>query len=471
MSFDRNRLRLKRLGHGFGRSDFLTTILIDTRIMNAVPDTPTCEIVTIGSELLLGQIMDTNTAYLARELGRIGVATRFRTTVGDRLEEIDNVIRAAVERCDMVITTGGLGPTLDDLTREAVARAAGVELELKPELMAQIEAYFARIGYRMPENNRRQAYVPAGSEVIPNPVGTAPCFVAEANAKPIICLPGVPRELSYLWDREIAPWIRERFGLSDQQVTYRVLKVVGLSESRVDGLISDLMGEDKNPELGLLASSGEIKIRITATARGDTQAEGLIRPLEDEIRSRMGNKIFGVDDETLEGGIDSLLLRKGMTLSIVETFTAGLAAQRLYQIPSSQLLDSRVIPDQRRLLRLLGDRGGSVNIQTAMTLAHKVREMAQVDVALSILGFPENNEPSTGMHAVATAIGDGVAKEFSWQMGGDFRAFQERGAVIGLNTASEPSRMNEQAKETGGYLAARSTYCTARGVRSSRATG
>jgi len=402
--------------------------------VNATPITPTCEILTIGSELLLGQIMDTNTAYLARELARIGVATRFRTSVGDHLDEIAEVIRGAVERCDLVITTGGLGPTLDDLTREAVARAAGVKLELKPELVEQIEAYFARIGYRMPENNRRQAYVPAGSEVIPNPVGTAPCFVAEANAKPIICLPGVPRELSYLWDREIAPWIRERFGLSDQQVTYRVLKAVGLSESRVDGLISDLMGAGKNPELGLLASSGEIKIRITASARGDTDAEGLIRPVEEEIRSRLGNKIFAIDNETLEGVIDRLLLEKRLTLSILETFTAGLAAQRLYRVPSSQLRESRVIPDRERLLWLLGEPGGSVNTQTATTLAHKGREMAQVDVALSILGFPENNESTTGMQAVAAAVGDGFAKEFSWQMGGDFGASQERGAVIGLNT-------------------------------------
>jgi nicotinamide-nucleotide amidase len=303
--------------------------------------------------------MDTNTAYLAGELGRIGVATRFRTSVGDRLEEIVEVIRGAVERCDLVITTGGLGPTLDDLTREAVAGAAGVELELRPELMDQIEAYFARIGYRMPENNRRQAYVPAGSEVIPNPVGTAPCFVAEAGAKPIICLPGVPRELEYLWGRQVAPWIRERFGLSDQQVVYRVLKVAGLSESRVDSLIGDLMGVGNNPELGLLASPGEIKIRITATARGDADAEGLIRPLEEEIRSRLGNKVFGIDDETLEAVIDRLLCEKGMTLSILETFTAGLAAQRLYRIPSSRLLDSRVVPGRERLLRLLGEPAGS----------------------------------------------------------------------------------------------------------------
>ncbi len=402
--------------------------------MNATPDIPNCEIVTIGSELLLGQITDTNTVYLAQELARIGVTTRFRTSVGDRLEEINQVIRNGVERCEMVITTGGLGPTLDDLTREAIAQVAGVKLEFKQDLMDLIEEYFERAGYKMPGNNRKQAYVPAGSEVILNPVGTAPCFITEANGKPIICLPGVPRELGYLWDREVSPWIRKRFRLSDHKVTYRVLKVAGLSESKVDGLIVDLMGVGKNPEVGLLASPGEIKIRVTATAGGDTQADQLIRPVEEEIRSRLGNKIFGIDDETLEGVIENMLLRKGLTLAILETFTAGLAAQRLYRIPSSQLLDSRVIPEQERLKTLSGDSSRPVDSRTATTLAHKVREIAQVDVALSIAGFSERVEPNTVLHACSAAIGDGFEKHFAWQMGGDFRALQQRGAVIGLNT-------------------------------------
>jgi nicotinamide-nucleotide amidase len=402
--------------------------------MTPTPHTPTCEIVTIGSELLLGQILDTNTSYLAQELGRIGVTTRFRTSVGDRLEEISQVILSAVGRCDMVMTTGGLGPTLDDLTREAVARVAGVNLEFKQDLMDLIEAYFQRAGYKMPENNRKQAYVPEGSHVVLNPVGTAPCFIAEAGGKPIICLPGVPRELKYLWDREISAWIRKRFGLVDQKVTYRVLKVVGLGESAVDRLIGDLMGVGKNPEVGLLASAGEIKVRITATARDNTEAEGLIRPVEEDIRFRLGKKIFGIDDETLEGVIDSMLLQKGLTLAIVETFTAGLAAQRLYRIPSSRLVDSRVIPDQERLLLLLGKRSGSLDIETASTLAQNVREMTQADVGLSIVGRLEKNEGSSAMNGFAAAIGDGFEKDFSWQMGGHFRTLQERGAVIGLNT-------------------------------------
>ena len=402
--------------------------------MSPSSNTPTCEIVTIGSELLLGQIMDTNTSYLAQELGRIGVTTRFRTSVGDRLEEICQVILGGVGRCDMVMTTGGLGPTLDDLTREAVAKVAGVNLEFKQDLLDLIEEFFQRAGYKMPENNRKQAYVPEGSQVVLNPVGTAPCFIAEALGKPIICLPGVPRELKYLWDREISAWIRKRFGLADQKLTYRVLKSVGLGESAVDRLIGDLMGVGKNPEVGLLASSGEIKIRITATARDDVEAEGLIQPVEEEIRSRMGKKIFGTDDETLEGVVERMLRQKGLTLAILETFTAGLTAQRLYRIPSSQLLDSRVIPDQERLLRLLGKSSGSLDVEATSTLAQKVREMTQADVGLSIVGHLEKNEESSAMNGFAAAIGDGFVKDFSWQMGGHFRTLQERGAVIGLNT-------------------------------------
>jgi nicotinamide-nucleotide amidase len=402
--------------------------------MTTTSDSPTCEIITIGTELLLGQIMDTNTSYLAQELGRIGVTIRFRTAVGDRLEEIIRVVQNAVERCDMVMATGGLGPTLDDLTREAVARVAGVDLEFKQDLMDQIEEYFRRAGYQMPENNRRQAYVPAASQVILNPVGTAPGFIIEVDGKPIICLPGVPTELKYLWGREVSPWLQKRFSLVDQRVTYRVLKVVGIGESGVDRLIGDLMGVGKNPEVGLLASPGEIKIRITATSRGDREAQDLIRPVEEEIGSRLGKKIFGSDEDTLEGVIDALLIQKGLTLAILETCSAGLAAQRLYQIPSSRLLDSRVIPDRKRLFQLLGKGNGLLDIQAASTLAQRVREMGKADVGLSIVGFPEKKEESYTMNGFAAATGNEIEKHFSWQMGGHLRILQERGAVIGLNT-------------------------------------
>lgn len=394
---------------------------------------PTCEIITIGSELLLGQILDTNTTYLAQELGRIGITIRFRTAVGDELDEIVEVLKCAVERCDMVIATGGLGPTLDDLTREAVARMAGVELEFRQDLMNQIEEIFRRAGYQMPDNNRRQAFVPAGSQAISNPVGTAPSFILEVNERPIICLPGVPRELKYLMSREILPWLHKKFHLGDHRVTYKVLKSVGMGESSVDRMIGDLMGPEKNPEVGLLASLGEIKIRITATARDGMEAQDLIGPVEDEIRSRLGEKIYGEDDDTLEGVVETLLSKAGLTLAILETFSGGLVAQRLNQLPSNQLIESHIIPHKERVTQWLGRNYLELEDDASPNLAWTVKEMGKAGIGLAILGFPERTEKGYALNGYIAVAGEGIEKSFSWQMGGDHYNLQQRGAVIGLN--------------------------------------
>ncbi|MFH1480824.1 MAG: CinA family nicotinamide mononucleotide deamidase-related protein, partial [Pseudomonadota bacterium] len=361
--------------------------------MNGFSGTPACEIITIGSEILLGQIIDTNTSYIAQELNRIGIMIRFQTAVGDCLEEIIGVIEKAVDRCDMVLTTGGLGPTMDDLTREAVAQMAGVDLDFRQELMEQIEELFHRAGYQMPENNQRQAYVPKGSHAISNPVGSAPGFILESKGKPIICLPGVPRELEFLLGQEIIPWLRKRFHLAAHTLTYRVLKTAGIGESKVDSLIGDLMGSDKNPEVGLLASAGEIKIRIAAKAEDPSGAEALIRAVEEEILSRLGDKVYGVDDATLEGVVNSILLKRGLTLAVFETFTGGLVAHRLHGLPSPQLLECLVIPGKEHLNKWLGARNDPVEAETSATMAaEKIRESSDSDTGLAILGFIEKQE-------------------------------------------------------------------------------
>jgi len=402
--------------------------------MGAGSDFPKCEIVTIGSELLLGQIMDTNTTYLAKELGRVGISICFRTAVGDQLEQIENVIRRAAERCDIVISTGGLGPTLDDLTRDAVSMAVGVDLEFRQELMDQVERFFRLSNYLMPENNRRQAFVPAGSKIIPNPVGTAPGFIAELEGSPIICLPGVPRELKYLLSREVLPWLRNRFRLSGHKITYKVLKVVGVGESEVDRLIGDLMGAGKNPEVGLLASTGEIKIRITANARDEFEAQDLIRPIEEEIRLRLGKKIFGEDEDTLEGITDTLLIQRNLTLAVFETFSGGLLAHRLHRLPSYRLIESRVIPDKSHVIQYLAPGGIELERGTAFILAKKVRDLVDADVGLAVLGFPEKKEDRYILKGYAGVTGDGMNKSYSWRMRGELTTLQQRGAVIGLNT-------------------------------------
>ncbi len=402
---------------------------------NQTLEFPTCEIITIGSELLLGQIEDTNTVYLAHEMAGLGISVRFRTSVGDRLDEMQQAIRSAVERCDLVIMTGGLGPTLDDLTREAISAVAGVDLEYRQDLMEEIAAMFRLYGYDMPENNRRQAYVPTGSYAISNPVGTAPAFIKEIAGKPVICLPGVPRELRHLMTHEVIAWLRKRFDLRDHLVSYHVLKVAGLGESGVDSLIHDLIKPGQNPEVGLLASQGEIKIRIAAVAQGEKGAAALIDPVAAEIRSRLGSKIFGQGDETLEGVIHSLLQQRGLTLAVLETFTGGLAAKRLFNVPTSRLLQSCVIPDRRRVAEYLCQEEIIPEPEPALASAIRVKEKGRADVGLALLGFiAEGMGKGLVLKGCTAAAGEGIRKAFSWEMGGDLVTLRARGAVIGLNT-------------------------------------
>ncbi|MEE4351843.1 MAG: CinA family nicotinamide mononucleotide deamidase-related protein [Desulfatiglans sp.] len=395
---------------------------------------PKCEIITIGTELLLGQIIDTNSTFLAEALGRTGVMIHFRTSVGDRLEEMDQVIRNAVERCDMVIITGGLGPTLDDLTRESVARTAGVELEFRQDLMDRIEEMFTRAGYQMPENNRRQAFIPAGAEAIPNPMGTAPGFMKEIDDTPVICLPGVPRELRYLLDHEVLPWVKKRFDLDDHLVTYRVLKTAGISESKVDRVIADLMEPGRNPEVGLLASQGEIKIRIAARAVNEEDAWALIQGVEEEICARLGEKVFGRDTDSLEGVVDSLLAERGWTLGILETFTGGLITQKLHRLPSRQLVEGYVINRRNRLSRYLDDGDFSPEEESALSVSRGFKNKGLFDVCLVVIGFPIKKEKDYALRGTVAVIGEGMEETFDWDMGGALPTLQERGSVIGLNT-------------------------------------
>ena len=397
---------------------------------------PTCEIITIGSELLLGQILDTNSAYLASELAKIGVDVRFRTSVGDNAAEMDSVIRNAISRCDIVITTGGLGPTEDDLTREVIAHVAGCALEFRGELMEQIEAVFRRYGYRMPETNRKQAYVPEGATIIENPVGTAPAFIKEIQGVPVICLPGVPKELRYLWEKSVAPWITKEFGLGESRVTYRVLKAAGIGESKVDMLIGDLIRNSGNPTIGLLASPGEIRIRITAEADSEKEARAIIGPVEKEIRARLGNKIFGADDDTLEGCINKLLLARGLGVAVLETFTGGKITERLLASRNTALRESVVIPRASDLSKRFG-----IQISIHRPEPEQVKALARTVasrhgnvVGLAVVGFTVDREGGCFVQGCAAAEGDEVEKIYSWEMGGDISTLRQRGTVIGLNT-------------------------------------
>jgi nicotinamide-nucleotide amidase len=289
------------------------------------------EIVTTGTELLLGQIDDTNATFLARQLRALGIDLFFRTTVGDNEQRIAQALELALARADLVITTGGLGPTVDDVTREAVARATGRPLVLFPDLLAQIETFFHGIGATMSENNRRQAHLPEGCIPIENPVGTAPGFIVEEEQGTIITLPGVPRELYHLMEHTVAPYLQQRLGRRDVLVT-RILRTVAVGESRVDQAIADLE-TSANPTVGLSAHPGQTDVRIVAKASTEAEAEALVADFEARIRQRLGAAIYATGDATLEAVIADVLRQKQATIAIAETVTQGDLSRRLASQP------------------------------------------------------------------------------------------------------------------------------------------
>ena len=230
------------------------------------------EIVAIGSELLLGQIVDTNSAWMAQRLADLGVNLFYKTVVGDNPDRMLEITNRAMERSDLVITSGGLGPTQDDLTREIVARAANRDLVMDPELLAQIEARFRSRGMIMTENNNRQAMIPEGAIPVTNPNGTAPSFIVEDPRAVVYCLPGVPFEMKWLFDNELVPYLRGKFGLSDS-IYSRVLKISDLGESGVDDLVGHLIANSVNPTVGVLAHPGQVEVGITAKSASREEAD------------------------------------------------------------------------------------------------------------------------------------------------------------------------------------------------------
>ena len=311
------------------------------------------EIISIGTELLLGEIVDTNSAHIARNLRDIGLNLYFTTTVGDNETRITEAINLALDRADIVITTGGLGPTVDDVTRQAVAAATGRALEFRQDLYDQIADRFTRFASEMPENNRQQAFIPAGAVPIENPVGTAPCFAVESERGVVISLPGVPREMTYLLDAAVLPYLRQKFNLTSV-IKARVLRTAGIGESTIDDVIVDLM-KLANPTVGLAAHTGQTDVRITAKADDLETAEILIAEVEAEVRRRLGDYIYGVDKDRLEAVLVQELQRSGMQIALIEAGLGNKLHERLLQQEGSAavLAHAQQYPDADSLCAAL----------------------------------------------------------------------------------------------------------------------
>lgn len=315
---------------------------------------PTAELLSIGTELLLGHIVDTNAAYLARELAAIGFNLCQITTVGDNEAGAAEAIAQALARAKVVILTGGLGPTGDDVTREAVARAAGLRLVRRPELVAEIEAMFARRGLTMPDNNRRQAELPEGAMAIENPAGTAPGFIVERNGRYLIALPGVPSEMRLLTETRVLPFLRAAFGPTGV-IQSRILRTFGRTESSVDEALGEWM-RASNPTVGLVANLGQIDVRLTARAGSPETAAALIAPAEADIRVRLGDVVYGTETDDLAAIMVRLLRERGLTLASAEVETGGGLLRRLQQVPDGRAVLKETIASRRDglLTRLFG---------------------------------------------------------------------------------------------------------------------
>lgn len=402
------------------------------------------EILAIGTELLLGQLVDTNTPHIASTLAATGVDVYGAHAVGDNRGRIAAAIHGALERADGVVTSGGLGPTVDDLTKEAVCDALGLEAELHEPSLIAMQERFARLGFEMRENNRKQAVMPKGAVVLPNPNGSAPGFIAmRADGKFVASMPGVPREMKAMLADSLVPWLRGRFALSGGIHT-RILHTIGIAESEIDHRIDDLFRTLENPKIGVLAHDFRCDVKIMAKAASAQEAQRLIAPVEHDIVKRLGGHIYGVDDQTLAGAVHVLLQQTRRTVAVAESCTGGSICAALTAVPGSSksFLGGVVAYDNAVKTGVLGvqaqtlERTGAVSEETALEMAQAVRAACGTDFGVSTTGVagPSGGTPEKPVGLVWIALaGPGVAKAVRHQMpAGDRASIQGRATTAAL---------------------------------------
>lgn len=353
------------------------------------------EIITIGTEILLGEIVDTNTRHIARTLRNMGVDLYRTITIGDNVDRIASAIRSSMESANIVITTGGMGPTIDDPTREAVARALRVETEFREDLWQQVVETIARYGRKPSENQKRQAYVPKGALGLKNPVGTAPCFIVETplrlppsrlsgmggekegggeGTRVVISLPGVPQEMEQILHESVIPYLQKRFNLNEI-IKIRILHCAGLGEGMIDEKIADLEMLN-NPTVGLAAHTGVVDVRIAAKAKNEVEANTMIAEVEAQIRERLGRVVFGVDEDRLEEVLLDMIAKRGMTLTAIESGLDGLLARKIPHTASLPDLTPAALMDALRAARANSE--ADLALGVSVYIDERAAEMAMI---------------------------------------------------------------------------------------------
>lgn len=354
------------------------------------------EILCVGTEILLGDIVNTNAAYISKRLAALGIGVYHHTVVGDNPQRLTRALKDAFERADMVIMTGGLGPTYDDLTKETVAEYFGLPMQEDEKSLNEIASYFKRTGRQMTENNRKQALFPVGAVIFPNLCGTAPGFAVEKDSKTAILLPGPPSEMTSMFKNSVEPYLLRN---SNETLVSQNIHIFGMGESQVEDILRPLMVEYTNPTIAPYAKRGEVRLRVTAKAHDEKAAQSLCQPVVKKICGMLSDVVYGVDVENLQNAVVSSLRAKGLKLASAESCTGGMISSRITEISgASNVFSCGVCAYSNDIKeKVLGvsnitiENFGAVSKQTALEMAQGVRKLSGADIGISTTGIAGPN--------------------------------------------------------------------------------
>ncbi len=378
----------------------------------------TAEILCVGTELLLGNIVNTNATFLAKELSNLGIFTYYHTVVGDNPQRLMEVLKTALSRSDIVVMTGGLGPTYDDLTKETVAKYFELCLKLCEPALKRMECLFKSMHRQMSENNKKQAMMPEGATVLENENGTAPGLIIEKDSKTVIMMPGPPREMKPMFINKALPYLSKK---SDIILVSKNINFFGIGESALAELLNDIMVNAKNPTVAPYAKDGEVEIRVTASAKDKDSALKMIAPVIDEIKKRAGRYIYGIDVFTLQNALVAVLKEKRLKIAVAESCTGGLLSKRITEIPgSSKVFDfSACTYSNEMKIKILGvkketiEKYGAVSDKTVTEMSKGIRKISGADIGLSVTGIagPSGGTGKRPVGLVYIAVESDVSSE------------------------------------------------------------
>jgi len=400
------------------------------------------EIISVGTELLLGQIVNTNAREISTMLSELGMNVYYTTVVGDNPERLKQALAIAADRADGIITTGGLGPTKDDLTKETIAEYCGLSCVMHEESKKRLEAYFKDRGRYMPENNLKQAEMPEGCIVLTNDNGTAPGGIVETEKNVFIMLPGPPREMRAMLKDKVRPYLESK---TDRVIHSKSLRIFGLGESAVDERLASMMENLTNPTLAPYAKTGEMELRITASASDIRQAEQMIAPVEEEIRKELGDFIYAEgEDANLQKTVVQLLCEKGLTVTTAESCTGGLVAKKLTEVPgASECFHCGFVTYSNEKKEQLLDvpheilaKHGAVSEETALCMSKGARAAAGADIGIGITGIAGpgggSKEKPVGL-VYLSLCAEGVHKVWRLSLSGNRDVVRERASLYALD--------------------------------------